>query len=52
MIFLATVAHTMAPGLYKSLPYDFEKDFGAGHAGSPSAQRADRQPVGACENGR
>jgi tripartite-type tricarboxylate transporter receptor subunit TctC len=26
-IFLATVAHTMAPGLYKSLPYDFEKDF-------------------------
>lgn len=26
-VFLATVAHTMAPGLYKSLPYDFEKDF-------------------------
>ncbi|WP_315835022.1 tripartite tricarboxylate transporter substrate binding protein [Bradyrhizobium prioriisuperbiae] len=26
-IFLATVAHTMAPGLYKSLPYNFEKDF-------------------------
>jgi tripartite-type tricarboxylate transporter receptor subunit TctC len=26
-LFLATVAHTMAPGLYKSLPYDFEKDF-------------------------
>lgn len=25
--FLATVAHTMAPGLYKSLPYDFAKDF-------------------------
>jgi tripartite-type tricarboxylate transporter receptor subunit TctC len=26
-IFLATVAHTMAPGLYKSLPYNFETDF-------------------------
>ena len=26
-VFLATVAHTMAPGLYKSLPYNFEKDF-------------------------
>jgi tripartite-type tricarboxylate transporter receptor subunit TctC len=26
-IFMATVAHTMAPGIYKSLPYDFEKDF-------------------------
>jgi tripartite-type tricarboxylate transporter receptor subunit TctC len=26
-IFIATVAHTMAPGIYKSLPYDFEKDF-------------------------
>jgi tripartite-type tricarboxylate transporter receptor subunit TctC len=26
-IFLATVAHTMAPGLYKSLPYNFEQDF-------------------------
>ncbi len=24
--FMATVAHTMAPGLYKSLPYDFTKD--------------------------
>ena len=24
--FMATVAHTMAPGLYKSLPYDFSKD--------------------------
>jgi tripartite-type tricarboxylate transporter receptor subunit TctC len=23
---LATVAHTMAPGLYKTLPYDFSKD--------------------------
>jgi tripartite-type tricarboxylate transporter receptor subunit TctC len=26
-IFLATVAHTMAPGIYKQLSYDFEKDF-------------------------
>jgi tripartite-type tricarboxylate transporter receptor subunit TctC len=26
-IFMATVAHTMAPGIYKSLPYDFVKDF-------------------------
>jgi tripartite-type tricarboxylate transporter receptor subunit TctC len=26
-IFLATVAHTMAPGLYKSLSYNFEQDF-------------------------
>ncbi len=26
-LFMATVAHTMAPGLYKSLPYDFTKDF-------------------------
>jgi tripartite-type tricarboxylate transporter receptor subunit TctC len=25
-LFMATVAHTMAPGLYKSLPYDFTKD--------------------------
>jgi tripartite-type tricarboxylate transporter receptor subunit TctC len=25
-LFLATVAHTMAPGLYKHLPYDFQKD--------------------------
>jgi tripartite-type tricarboxylate transporter receptor subunit TctC len=24
--FMATVAHTMAPGLYKTLPYDFSKD--------------------------
>ncbi|MDE2605685.1 MAG: tripartite tricarboxylate transporter substrate binding protein [Burkholderiales bacterium] len=24
--FLATIAHAIAPGLYKSLPYDFEKD--------------------------
>ncbi|HEY0202352.1 MAG TPA: tripartite tricarboxylate transporter substrate binding protein [Burkholderiaceae bacterium] len=24
--FLATVAHTMAPGLYKNLPYDFTRD--------------------------
>ncbi|NYI02694.1 Bug family tripartite tricarboxylate transporter substrate binding protein [Cupriavidus plantarum] len=23
---LATIAHTMAPGIYKSLPYDFQKD--------------------------
>jgi tripartite-type tricarboxylate transporter receptor subunit TctC len=26
-IFMATVAHTMAPGIYKTLSYDFEKDF-------------------------
>jgi tripartite-type tricarboxylate transporter receptor subunit TctC len=26
-IFMATIAHAMAPGIYKSLPYDFEKDF-------------------------
>ena len=26
-IFMATVAHTMAPGIYKKLSYDFEKDF-------------------------
>jgi tripartite-type tricarboxylate transporter receptor subunit TctC len=26
-LFLATIAHTIAPGLYKSLPYDFERDF-------------------------
>jgi tripartite-type tricarboxylate transporter receptor subunit TctC len=26
-VFLATVAHTMAPGIYKKLSYDFEKDF-------------------------
>jgi tripartite-type tricarboxylate transporter receptor subunit TctC len=26
-IFMATIAHTMAPGIYKTLPYDFEKDF-------------------------
>ncbi|WP_019140338.1 tripartite tricarboxylate transporter substrate binding protein [Noviherbaspirillum massiliense] len=25
-LFLATVAHTMAPGIYKKLPYDFKKD--------------------------
>lgn len=25
-LFMATVAHTMAPGLYKSLPYDFTRD--------------------------
>ncbi len=25
--FFATVAHTMVPGLYKKLPYDFEADF-------------------------
>ena len=25
-LFMATVAHTMAPGLYKTLPYDFSKD--------------------------
>jgi tripartite-type tricarboxylate transporter receptor subunit TctC len=26
-LFVATVAHTMATSLYKSLPYDFERDF-------------------------
>jgi tripartite-type tricarboxylate transporter receptor subunit TctC len=26
-VLMATVAHTMAPGLYKTLPYDFLKDF-------------------------
>jgi tripartite-type tricarboxylate transporter receptor subunit TctC len=26
-IFMATVAHTMAPGIYKSLAYNFETDF-------------------------
>jgi len=26
-IFMATVAHTMAPGIYKKLAYNFEKDF-------------------------
>ena len=26
-LFMATVAHTMAPGIYKKLSYDFEKDF-------------------------
>jgi tripartite-type tricarboxylate transporter receptor subunit TctC len=26
-VFMATVAHTMAPGIYKTLTYDFEKDF-------------------------
>src|SRR3984893_9078172 len=26
-MFLATIAHTIAPGIYKSLPYDFVKDF-------------------------
>jgi tripartite-type tricarboxylate transporter receptor subunit TctC len=26
-IFMATVAHTMAPGIYKKLAYDFERDF-------------------------
>jgi len=26
-LFLATIAHTVAPGLYKNLPYDFVKDF-------------------------
>jgi tripartite-type tricarboxylate transporter receptor subunit TctC len=25
-LFMATIAHTIAPGLYKSLPYDFAKD--------------------------
>lgn len=26
-VFMATVAHAMAPGLYKQLPYDFVRDF-------------------------
>jgi tripartite-type tricarboxylate transporter receptor subunit TctC len=26
-LFMATPAHTVAPAIYKSLPYDFEKDF-------------------------
>jgi tripartite-type tricarboxylate transporter receptor subunit TctC len=26
-IFMATVAHTMAPGIYEKLPYNFEQDF-------------------------
>ena len=26
VFFLATVAHTMAPGIYKTLPYDFSKE--------------------------
>jgi tripartite-type tricarboxylate transporter receptor subunit TctC len=26
-LFLATIAHTVAPGMYKSLPYDFVRDF-------------------------
>jgi tripartite-type tricarboxylate transporter receptor subunit TctC len=26
-VFMATVAHTMAPGIYKSLAYNFEQDF-------------------------
>ncbi len=26
-IFLATIAHTIAPGIYKKLNYDFQKDF-------------------------
>jgi tripartite-type tricarboxylate transporter receptor subunit TctC len=26
-LFLATIAHTIAPGLYKNLAYNFEKDF-------------------------
>lgn len=26
-VFMATVAHAMAPGLYKKLPYDFVRDF-------------------------
>src|SRR5215472_13197398 len=26
-LFLATIAHTIAPGIYKNLPYDFEQDF-------------------------
>jgi tripartite-type tricarboxylate transporter receptor subunit TctC len=26
-VFMATVAHAMAPGLYKQLPYDFQRDF-------------------------
>ena len=28
-LFMATIAHTMAPGIYKSLPYDFIRDFDA-----------------------
>ncbi|MGJ7611218.1 MULTISPECIES: tripartite tricarboxylate transporter substrate binding protein [unclassified Variovorax] len=26
-LFLATIAHAIAPGLYKRLPYDFQRDF-------------------------
>jgi tripartite-type tricarboxylate transporter receptor subunit TctC len=26
-LFLATIAHTIAPGIYRNLAYDFEKDF-------------------------
>jgi len=26
-LFLATIAHTIAPGIYKNLSYDFERDF-------------------------
>ena len=26
-LFLATIAHSIAPGLYKRLPYDFQRDF-------------------------
>ena len=26
-LFLATIAHTIAPAIYKNLAYDFEKDF-------------------------
>ncbi len=26
-VFMATVAHTMAPGIYKKLTYDFQRDF-------------------------
>jgi tripartite-type tricarboxylate transporter receptor subunit TctC len=26
-LFLATIAHTIAPGIYRNLSYDFEKDF-------------------------
>src|SRR5450432_1175353 len=25
-LFMATIAHAIAPGIYKSLPYDFERD--------------------------
>jgi len=25
-LFMATIAHTIAPGIYKSLPYDFQRD--------------------------